>query len=343
MHCSDCSRVEPIEDSGEIRIRQATPEWAEAAREAGITVEGQDSGSYSIPYATRDELLTCLERLRAYPANAGTDRPLQVGFRGHFAGRQSDHLQRWFGLEQLEARFRSADLIDIISRAEFCSYLQPIVDRDGAAFGYEFLLRPLPGGSPFQPYELFEAARRSGFHSFLDRAARISAIEAGTRQVPKGLKRFINFLPSSIYNPKYCLTHTFAAIERLDQDPRDFVFEVVESERITDITHLASIFAEYRRHGIGVALDDVGAGFSTIEVLQRLQPDFVKIDRGLVSFCDADYAKQAAIREIAAQAHAYGGTVLAEGIERREEFECCLGLGAELGQGYLFGRPVAEL
>lgn len=229
--------------------------------------------------------------------------------------------------------------MSIIRNHDFCSHLQPIVNFHEEIVGFEFLLRPLPHGHHFHPYELFEIARSTGFHSFLDRAARISAIETSARLLPKGIKRFINFLPSSIYNPKYCLTHTFDAIRRLNQNPEDYVFEVVETEQITDMAHLLAIFAEYRSQGMQVALDDVGAGYSTLEVMSSLQPDYVKIDRKLISFCDQDPDKQRILAEIISRAGEFGARLLAEGIERREEYLFCRGLGIDLGQGYLFGKP----
>ncbi|GGF65057.1 hypothetical protein GCM10010912_07580 [Paenibacillus albidus] len=247
--------------------------------------------------------------------------------------------ERWVSLDQLNIRINNNHLIDIIIKQDFCSYMQPIVNFAEEIVGFEFLLRPLPHGSRFQPYELFELARQAGFHSFLDRAARISAIETGAKLLPGGIKRFINFLPSSIYNPMYCLTHTFEVISRLKQDPQDFVFEVVETEKIDNIPHLQTIFAEYRLQGMQVALDDVGAGYSTVEVMSTLKPDYVKIDRSLISYCDEDPVKQKVIRDIMNLAGEFGGKLLAEGIERREEYQFCRDLGMDLGQGYLFGKP----
>ncbi|MFD1773742.1 EAL domain-containing protein [Paenibacillus rhizophilus] len=185
-------------------------------------------------------------------------------------------------------------------------------------------------------------ARRSGLHSFLDRAARISAIGSSARHLPEGIKRFVNFLPSSIYNPNYCLTNTFQTIQQQGLRPEDFVFEVVETEKIRDIDHLAAIFSKYREHGVNVALDDVGSGYSTVEFMLRLQPDYVKIDRGLISMCDQDPHKQTGIKEVVEKAGRFGGKVLAEGIERREEFQFCLDNGIELAQGYFFGKPELE-
>lgn len=112
------------------------------------------------------------------------------------------------------------------------------------------------------------------------------------------------------------------------------MFEVVETEKIRDIDHLATIFSEYREHGVHVALDDVGSGYATLEVMSRLQPDYVKIDRGLISMCDQEPHKQTSIKEVVEKAGRFGGKVLAEGIERREEFQFCLDNGIELAQGY---------
>ena len=149
----------------------------------------------------------------------------------------------------------------------------------------------------------------------------------------------MNFLPSSIYKPEYCLTHTFEAIRACDQDPADFVFEVVETERIVDIPKLASIFAVYKENGMKVAMDDVGAGYSTLEVLTSLKPDYVKIDRDVVRDVDLRPEGLRDLESIIRAARSVGSTVLAEGLERPEELEACRAAGVDLAQGYLIGKP----
>lgn len=245
----------------------------------------------------------------------------------------------WISLYMQESRFKHAELVSIILEHQFSSHMQPIVDASEQIIGYEFLLRPAENGKPFSSYELFEVARETGLHSFLDRTARIIAIETSALFLPHGVKRFVNFLPSSIYNPEYCLTHTFDAIERLALDPKDFVFEVVETEQIQHMSILQHIFEVYRSRGMSVALDDVGAGYSTIELMNRLEPDFVKIDRSLIDRCDQDSTKQEKILDIVEMSSRFGGQVLAEGIERMEEFEFCRSIGIELAQGYFLVNP----
>lgn len=335
MDCGSCSVVPPIEDEGVLSWLPSPQELSARLADAGWQVR-QKADAGSIPYGSKEELFTLLRTLRSWENEDGSAAKLSVSISGDT---RNAGLPRWFPLPELEARFANMNLVELIANREFCSYMQPIVDEQERIAGFEMLLRPKPGGTEFKPYELFEIAHQTGFHTFLDRAARISAIESGARHLPAGIKRFINFLPSSIYNPKHCLTHTFATIDRLGQKPEDYVFEVVETEKIDDIDHLNRIFAEYRRQGVQVALDDVGAGYSTVELMSRLEPDYVKIDRSLVTDCDTDGGKQEKIASIVAKARAFGGTVLAEGIERREEFRMCREIGVHLGQGYLFGRP----
>lgn len=125
-----------------------------------------------------------------------------------------------------------------------------------------------------------------------------------------------------------------AAGLRLDQ----LVFEVTESEQITDIDHLAAVFAYYRERGCRVALDDLGAGYSSLNLLVRLQPDVVKLDKEIVQQLTraVSGAVVAAVVDIT---HACGGLVLAECVETAEQAAAARELGVDLAQGWFFGRP----
>lgn len=333
MSCYNCIAIEPIEDNGKIFIRPASPELNLIFIENGYAVEKMEN-SCAIQYRDREAMLSLLKLLQGLPLFIR--EKLKFCVKGES---ESGYQQYWTPLDEFEERMKRYDVVNIILEKQFTSYMQPIVDHTETIVAYEFLLRSSESGVPFQPNMLFETARSTGLHSFLDRAARISAIETSAVWLPKGVKRFVNFLPSSIYKPEFCLSHTFETIERLSLEPKDFVFEVVETERVDDVRHLQSIFDVYRRNGISVALDDVGAGYSTLEQMIRLKPDYVKIDRGLIDHCDESLEMQQKLTKITDIAHSFGAKVLAEGIERWEEFEFCRGIGMELAQGYLFGKP----
>ncbi|CUA78874.1 hypothetical protein GCM10022628_13340 [Anoxybacillus suryakundensis] len=238
-------------------------------------------------------------------------------------------------LHELSMRIKHEDVVQCITNGPLVSYLQPIIHtKTGDIFGYECLLR----SHHFSPKQLFSVAQQTGLHTFLDRRAREEAIRARTK-IKKGIKSFINFLPSTIYNPEFCLRHTFSIVEQYEVAPEDLVFEVVETEKIIDIDHLKNVFATYKRSGMKVALDDVGAGFSTIDMLTLLQPDYVKIDRHYIQNCDQEKEKQAFLKEVTRIAQTLGIHVLAEGIERKEELDYCREIGIPFAQGYYIGKP----
>jgi EAL domain-containing protein (putative c-di-GMP-specific phosphodiesterase class I) len=82
----------------------------------------------------------------------------------------------------------------------------------------------------------------------------------------------------------------------------------------------------------------MGVGYSSLEVLMELAPDFMKIDQALVRGIDTDPPRQELLRALGAVAEKLGAKVIAEGIETSEELATLQGLGVPFGQGYLLGR-----
>lgn len=246
-----------------------------------------------------------------------------------------------FPLHQVALKIKEYETIEIIRDTEFISYFQPIVSlQDEGVIGYEALLRdPL---SRVSPSKLFKVAQATGLHHLLDMRARQVAIKSRVGQIPDGVKSFINFLPSTIYQPQFSIKNTMQSMKQHNVRSEDVVFEVVETEKIADINHLKSIFNVYKQEGIKVALDDYGTGNSTFEVLEKLVPDYVKIDRSLIMNCDQDMLKQKHLMDIVKTSKELGIISLAEGIERKEELEICRAIGIELAQGYYFGKPQSK-
>ncbi|MFB5678259.1 EAL domain-containing protein [Paenibacillus terreus] len=334
MNCSSCSGILPFDDHGLLRFRPAVPSLVEVLGPIFSKMEVLPDDTVQLRYSNREELVGLLKLL----AMTGQDE--SGGVLVHLSKAEDRGVDdSWAPPEIVKSRVENSEMVHLILQRCFMSYMQPIVNLDTRIIGYEFLLRPLPDVRPFSPIELFKVARKTGLLSFLDNAARISAVETSARWLPKGIKRFINFLPSSINDSHYCLSRTFDAIDRLALNPEDFVFEVVETERLDDMKVIQHIFDEYRSRGMSVALDDLGAGYSTLEAMNRLQPDYVKIDRAIIDGCHKDADKQRQISQIVESAGRFAGQVLAEGIERWEDFEFCRQAGVSLAQGYLFGKP----
>jgi len=119
------------------------------------------------------------------------------------------------------------------------------------------------------------------------------------------------------------------------------VFEIIESEHLPEMALMRKIVGYYRDNGFGVALDDVGAGYSSLSALLELRPDYVKIDRALLDGVDRDPGKSLVASKLLETAQGLGLQTIAEGIERREEWEWARENGADFVQGYLFARPAA--
>ncbi|MBB6672652.1 EAL domain-containing protein [Cohnella nanjingensis] len=333
-----CQRHAPLRDCGHVEFA-ADELGAVAILDELVGPRNESQATWGIRYDNHQQLLQILNGVqRKLQPHLGDNLRCRISYEEE-ADNPADESDGWVPIGRLFARVGPHEVIDYILNKRFSSYMQPIVQLNGTAIGYEFLLRPLPDHPPFRPAELFSAAREAGLHSFLDREARGSAIRLAKRQVPAGVKKFINFLPSSIYRPEACLQTTFEQILMSGMDPADFVFEVVETERLDDLDHLKRVFAAYRRQGIRLAMDDVGDGYATLDVMDELKPDYVKLDRKWVSGCHADERKQRHIEDVMERASRFHGVVLAEGVERDEEWQYLRNAGVPLLQGYLFGKP----
>ncbi|MGY3253983.1 EAL domain-containing protein (putative c-di-GMP-specific phosphodiesterase class I) [Thermostichus sp. MS-CIW-19] len=117
------------------------------------------------------------------------------------------------------------------------------------------------------------------------------------------------------------------------------VFEVNESDRSPDLDHLQRILRFYRQAGFRVALDDLGAGYGSLNLLHRLQPDVIKLDRELIRGVDGDPYKAVIAQKVLELAQELGIVTLAEGIETAEELQWVRDHRVDLVQGFFIARP----
>lgn len=261
------------------------------------------------------------------------------------AGRPTlEDYPRVSSLLALRRRLKAAWVRDLLADGRLISFFQPIV-RLGegpeamTVVAHEALSRGLtPEGGLLSGGAVVQAVTDADLLFQFDRAARLSAVESFGRGGFDG-RLFVNFLPTAIYDPAFCLRTTIGRIRKLGLAPERIVFEVVESEQHRNLDHLEHILTFYRSQGFSVALDDFGAGYSNYEVLERLRPDIVKIDMGLVRNVDTVPFKAAILTGVIDLCQRFGITTLAEGIETDAELDWVRRHGIDLGQGYRLGRP----
>jgi EAL domain-containing protein (putative c-di-GMP-specific phosphodiesterase class I) len=154
-----------------------------------------------------------------------------------------------------------------------------------------------------------------------------------------GLVLFLNFTPSSVYDPKFDAKKTKAMCQEMHVDFSQLVFEVTEAEKVHDLDFLKCVMQEYRAEGAKIALDDLGSGYSSILHLADLRPDYVKLDQGLVRGAHKDHLRSVLLTAVTQAAHKLEIRVVAEGVETEDDLKFCLEIGADLAQGYFLARP----
>jgi EAL domain-containing protein (putative c-di-GMP-specific phosphodiesterase class I) len=98
------------------------------------------------------------------------------------------------------------------------------------------------------------------------------------------------------------------------------------------------VLRSFKARGYRVAVDDMGAGYASLQSLASIEPDFLKFDVSLVRDIDKSSIKRGLLESLRSLADKIRARVIAEGIEREEERQTLLGLGVELGQGFLFHK-----
>jgi EAL domain-containing protein (putative c-di-GMP-specific phosphodiesterase class I) len=122
--------------------------------------------------------------------------------------------------------------------------------------------------------------------------------------------------------------------------PRDrVVFELTETEETGDVRALEALTDHCRDEGFRIALDDVGSGYSTLNLIHRLRPDFIKLDSELVHGVERDPYRAAIARRVVELASDLGMGAIAEGVETEGELDWVRSHGATFAQGWLIAKP----
>jgi EAL domain-containing protein (putative c-di-GMP-specific phosphodiesterase class I) len=228
-----------------------------------------------------------------------------------------------------------ARLNPVMERGGPVVVLQPIVDlASGRRVGAEALSR-FPAEWAKAPDICFAEAHSIGQGDRLE----LLAIERAAELLHE-VSGYIamNVSPATFLRPD-CL-------ELLGAFPLTRVLlELSEHDQVEDYDELHSALAPLRARGMRLAIDDVGAGFSSLRHIVLTSPDVIKLDRSIVDGVAADRVLTTLVRSLTEFGHGCGSKVVAEGIETADDAAALLALGVDLGQGWFFGRPgpAAEL
>jgi diguanylate cyclase (GGDEF)-like protein len=221
-----------------------------------------------------------------------------------------------------------ASVARLIEQATVRAEFQPIVRiADGEIVGYEGLARIGPPELP--PDAWLDLADTVGLRPTLELACLAAIADCGPP--PGATLLFVNVSAGLLAHPstqdlRQCL-------------PGRLVVELTERDRVQDYERLRTEVQSWQSSGVRLAIDDTGSGWSTLRHVVQLHPDFIKLDRALVTYVDRNRTSRALVAALAAFARESGVTVVAEGVERREELDVLRDADIDLAQGFLFARP----
>ena len=229
--------------------------------------------------------------------------------------------------------------------SQFSVVYQPIVDlTTGWMRGVESLLRwnhPDLGSVPPDDFIPMAEAGGSiqllGWHVLSETCAQLERWKqlAPDHRLAVG----VNVSSRQLDEPGFA-ARVLELIGRYDVDPSQIVLELTEQSLSVDFETAVTVVSDLRAGGVSVAVDDYGTGYSSLRYLHRFDADVVKIDRSFIANLEGSLHTQKIVRSVMDMAIALDLQSIAEGIETRAQLALIRDLGCELGQGYLFSRPV---
>ncbi|UCE78028.1 MAG: EAL domain-containing protein [Nitrospiraceae bacterium] len=230
-------------------------------------------------------------------------------------------------------------LQELILKESIRTFFHPIVDlTNNSVIGYEALTRG-PAETEYEhPYILFDVAEDTDLLFELDQLCRKKALENAKGILP-GLKLFVNCLPSAVLDPKFRDTYLRDCLRDLDLNPSTIVLEVTERQAIEQYDLFMEAAQYYADMGFAIAVDDTGAGYSSLETVVELKPQYIKLDISIVREIDKNILKQELIKAIVGLSKQMRSTVIAEGVETVGELNTLKEIGIKFGQGFLFAKP----
>ena len=338
---------------------------SEALKQVSITTDlillellMPDQGGFEVCRALKNDKRTSHIPIILLSAHLNTEKTVQ----GLYLG-VDDCLKKPFECEELIARMEAVmrrssifhhqqlfakqeeniirELKNVIKEEAVVPFFQPIFQFNPfEVLGFEVLTRPQTMGILSNPEVLFKAAIQFGFYEDLEILVWKKALD----YIAPYLKEkhvFLNCNPYLIEGSKFFDIKALFSERGIEHD--HVVLEITERSAIADFTLFYNKLDQYRNYGFKFAVDDMGGGYASLESIVQTRPEFVKIDRHIISELNRDSFRESIIKFIVAFCKDNHIQSIAEGIETEEEFEHLKDLGVDGGQGFYLCKPTSML
>jgi EAL domain-containing protein (putative c-di-GMP-specific phosphodiesterase class I) len=237
---------------------------------------------------------------------------------------------------------RHARALDALIAAEqVVTLYQPICDlRDLTVLGHEVFTRG-PAGGPFEdPDRLFALAERTGRLVPLERLCRRGALGSVHSHLAPDAKLFLNTSARTLRDPEIAGAGFVRRIDQQGLPHGNVVLEITERAALEERKIYREVLRDLKRQAFLIAIDDMGAGHSSLQSLVDIEPDYLKFDVALVRNIDRSRIKRSLLETLVELAEKIGARVIAEGIEAESEYRTLREMGVQLGQGHFLAPPV---
>jgi EAL domain-containing protein (putative c-di-GMP-specific phosphodiesterase class I)/PleD family two-component response regulator len=239
-----------------------------------------------------------------------------------------------------------SELRSALSQEKLYLELQPKVRlSDGKLLGFEALARwKHPNGQQIPPYQFISLAETSGLIGRLDQLILQQTCSALHELKAAGIEVPIAFNVSSpdLIEPRF-FNRMLRLIQEAGISPSQLELEITETQAVKDYSRVSPYLRKLIALGMGVSIDDFGIGYSSLSHITDLAATTLKIDKSFIDRLGHSRADEQVVDMILRLGECFGFTIIAEGIETAEQHLVLQSLGCQLGQGYLFARPMPLL
>ncbi len=240
---------------------------------------------------------------------------------------------------------------DILHHQETLCELKRIVDEESIAvhfqpiyflspmrlYGLEMLSRPQSATSLVNPEIFFKIALKYGFYYEVEMIGWQKALKIASETFDGRQKLFLNCDPYLVESERFKKVKEM--FSGFGISSKEIFLEITERSAVVSFDVFYERLREYRYDGFQIAVDDLGAGYSSLEAIIELRPNAIKLDKHIIIGVGNDTYKRSIVKLFVAFCRENNVICVAEGIETKEDFETLVELGVDAGQGYYLYRP----
>jgi diguanylate cyclase (GGDEF)-like protein len=241
--------------------------------------------------------------------------------------------------KQQDIDYRFKEFNNVLEAGDIRTVFQPIISlEDCSILGYEALSRGPKDSYMQSPEVLLTMAKEYNKLWELEFLFRSKSIET-LYKYEVDVKLFLNINPSILDSVRFRDSFTKEYLKKYDLCCEDIIFEITERTEIQDMDSFKRTLNYCKNENYKIAVDDAGSGYSGLNRICNIKPDYIKLDIGLIRDIDKDSTKQALVKSMCEFAKLTGSFLIAEGVETEEELKILIEFGVDYGQGYFIQRP----